>query len=142
MNTHEKRFQEIIHREKPPYYQFLGIDIIDVKWGFARLKMNYDPKLTNPYGFVNGGFFSVLADAATACALLGMTEEDRRLVTLEYKLNLLVPFREGFIISDANIIHLGKETAVGEVDIRDQTDTLVGKALITYAIKGGREKPG
>jgi uncharacterized protein (TIGR00369 family) len=97
--------------------------------------MNYDPKLTNPYGYVNGGFLSVLADAAMACALLGMTEENRRLVTLEYKVNLMVPVRDGFLISEAKIVHFGQGTAVGDVEIRNHKDTLVGKALITYAIK-------
>jgi len=132
----EEKFQKIIQRDKPPYYHLLGIDILDVKLGFAKLRMNYDSKLTNPYGYVNGGFFSVLADAAMACALLGMTEENRRLITLEYKINLLAPFREGFLISDARIVHLGKETAVGDVEIRNHKDTLVAKGLITYAVRG------
>lgn len=134
-DSEKDKFQKIVHREKPAYYHLLGIDILDVKLGYAKLRMNYDPKLTNPYGYVNGGFLSVLADAAMACALLGMTEENRRLVTLEYKVNLMVPVRDGFLISEAKIVHFGQGTAVGDVEIRNHKDTLVGKALITYAIK-------
>ena len=131
----EDKFQNIIHREKPLYYHLLGIDVLDVKFGYAKLRMNYDLKLTNPYGYVNGGFFSVLADATVACALLGMTEGNRELVTLEYKLNLMTPFRKGFLISKARIIDLANEIAVGEVKIRNQTGSLVANALITYSIK-------
>ena len=137
MNTQEKRFQEIIHREKPPYYQFLGIDILDVKLGYAKLRMNYDTRFTNPYGFVNGGFFSILADAALACALLGMTDESpsRRLVTIEYKMNIMKPVREDFVISEAKVIHLGRDIAVGEAEIRDHAGSIVAKALITYSVR-------
>jgi uncharacterized protein (TIGR00369 family) len=133
----EEKFQKIIQRDKPPYYHFLGIDILDVKLGYARLKMNYDVRLTNPYGLVNGGFFSILADAALACALLGMTEEShtRRLVTIEYKMNIIKPVREGSIIAEAKVIHLGKDIAVGEVDLRDHSNKMVAKALITYAVR-------
>jgi len=134
-DSENEKFQKIVHREKPTYYHLLGIDILDVKLGFARLKMTYDPKLTNPYGFVNGGFLSVLADASMACALLGMVEENKKLITLEYKLNLMAPFREGFLTSDARIIYLGHTTAVGDVEIRNHKNSLVSKALITYAIK-------
>lgn len=133
----EEKFQKIIHRDKPPYYHFLGIDILDVKLGFAKLRMNYDSKLTNPYGFVNGGFFSVLADAALACALLGMTEESptRRLFTIEYKMNIIKPLKEGSVIAEAKVIHLGRDIAVGDVDLRDHSNKMVAKALITYAVR-------
>lgn len=133
----EEKFQKIIQRDKPPYYHFLGIDILDVKLGYARLKMNYDTRLTNPYGFVNGGFFSVLADAALACALLGMTEESptRRLVTIEYKMNIIRPVKEGSVTAEAKVIHLGKDIAVGEVDLREHSDRMVAKALITYTVR-------
>ena len=86
---------------------------------------------------MNGGFFSILADAALACALLGMTDESpsRRLVTIEYNMNIIKPVREGFFTAEAKVIHLGKDIAVGEAEIRDHADRVVAKGLITYSVR-------
>jgi len=133
----KKKFEGIVKRERPLYYKLLGIHILDVKQGYAKLKMDYDANLTNPYGFVNGGFFSILADAALACALLGMTDESptRRLVTIEYKMNIIRPVKEGAVTAEARVIHLGQDTALGDVDVRDHRDRIVAKGLITYSVK-------
>ncbi len=133
----KKKFEQIVKRERPLYYKFLGMDILDVKLGYAKLKMDYNVNLTNPYGFVNGGFFSILADAALACALLGMTDESptRRLVTIEYKMNIIRPVQEGAVTAEAKVVHLGKDTALGDVDVWDHRGRMVAKGLITYSIK-------
>jgi len=137
IESQEEKFQRIVHRDTPAYYKFLGMDILEVKSGYAKLTMNCDPRLANPYGYVNGGFFSILADAALACALLGMTDDSptRRLVTIEYKMNLIKPVKDGSITAEAKVIHLGKETALGEVDVWDQQNTMVAKGLITYSLR-------
>lgn len=133
----KKKFEQIVNRDRPLYYRFLGIEILDVKLGYAKLKMGYDKNLTNPYGFVNGGFFAILADAALACALLGMTEESstRRLVTIEYKMNIIRPVQEGAVTAEAKVVHLGKDTALGDVDVWDHKERMVAKGLITYSVK-------
>ncbi len=136
-NIQKEKFLRIMQRVKPPYYSLLGIDILNVEMGYAKLGMAYDTKLTNPYGYINGGFFSVLADAALACALLGMTDDTstRRLVSIEFKLNNIRYVKEGSVTAEAKIVHLGKEIAVGEVEIKDKEHNIVAKALITYAVK-------
>lgn len=133
----EQKFQEIIHRERPPYYKLLGIHILDVKLGYAKLKMDWSVHLSNPYGFVNGGFFSVLADAALACALLGMTQETptRRLVTIGYNMNIVRSVREGDITADAKVLHLKDGIAVGIVELRDDNEEMVALGDITYSVR-------
>jgi uncharacterized protein (TIGR00369 family) len=133
----EKKYKSIVNREKPAYYGFLGIDILEVKHGYAKLKMGYDEKLTNPYGFVNAGFFSIVADAALANALLSMTDESptRKLVTIEYKINIVRAVKESDMIAEAKVIHMGKDVALGEVEVRDTADQIVAKGLITYFVR-------
>jgi uncharacterized protein (TIGR00369 family) len=136
-NNQETKFREILNREKPNYYHLVGINILDVKEGYAKLKMDVDVKLTNPYGFVAGGFYAVLADTSLACALLSVTEDTptRRLVCIEYKVNTIKPVSKGAIISEARVIHLGKAIAIGTVEMRDDADSIVATALITYSVK-------
>jgi uncharacterized protein (TIGR00369 family) len=88
-------------------------------------------------GVLNGGFLSILADAPLACVLLAETDDSptRRLVTVEYKINFIKPVKNGFVVAEAKVVHLGKELALGEVDVTDQQDRLVAKALITYSVK-------
>jgi len=133
----KQKFRRIVKREKPLYYKFLGIEIVDVGLGSAKLKMDYNANLTNPYGYLNGGFFSVLADAAVACALLGMTEEtpSRKLVTIEYKMNIIRPVKEGPITAEARVVHLGTGIAVSETMIKNINEKVVAVGLITYSVK-------
>lgn len=130
-------FRRIMKRERPLYYKFLGIEILDVGPGTSKLKMDYNVNLTNPYGYLNGGLFSVLADAAVACALLGMTEEtpSRKLVTIEYKMNIIRPVKEGPITAEARVVHLGTGIAVSETIIKNINEKVVAVGLITYSVK-------
>ena len=136
-DSQEKKYHEVINRKKPNYYYLVGIDILDVKQRYAKLKMNYDKKIVNPYGTIAGGFYAVIADTSMACALLGTMEDtpSRNLVCIEYKVNMIKPVKKGFVISEAKVIHLGKKIAVGDVKMWDDDGSIVATALITYSIR-------
>lgn len=117
-----------------PFWSLLGMELIGVKKGWAKIRLPFAEKLTNSIGLVHGGAIFSAADSAVGMALVGLLEKDEHLSTQEMKINYLNPIKEGEIIAEAKIIHKGRQTAIGDVEVRDANNDLVAKGLGTYAI--------
>lgn len=118
-----------------PFSQILDMDLIEVKKGYAKTKIPYSEKLQNANGVIHGGVIFSAADTAVGVALVGLVGRNDVLTTIEMKINYLKPFDSGEITAEAKIIHIGSQTAIGDIDVRDSNDNLVAKAICTYAIK-------
>lgn len=121
-------------KTKNPFWALLGMELLEIKKGWAVVRLPVENKLTNAIGLVHGGAIFAAADSAVGMALVGMTGRDQNISTLEMKINYMKPVREGAIMAEARIIHRGRQTAVGDVEVRDEERNLVSKGLATYAI--------
>ena len=119
---------------KNPFWSLLGMEIIEVKKGWAKIRLPFSEKLANGIGVAHGGAIFSPADSAVGMALIGLVNQDENISTLEMKINYLRPFTSGEIVAEAKIVHKGTMTAIGDVDVRDDKDTLIAKGLVTYAI--------
>ena len=117
-----------------PFWKLLGMEVVDVKKGWAIVKLPYADKLAQPDGVAHGGAIFSPADAAVAVALLGLIDKSETLLTIEMKINYIKAVREGDIIAEAKIIHRGSKTAIGDVEVRNSKGDLIAKCLATYMI--------
>lgn len=131
-DSKKAKYDRILHRTRPPYYHPLGLEIVEVAENFARVKMAYSKDMVNPYGMINGGILSTLADAAVANALLG-AYDDEILTTIEFKMNFWRAAKTD-VYGEARILHRGKRLAVSEVEIKDAKGEALAKGLFTYAV--------
>lgn len=140
MNTHEElapEFRDVLIRKMQtasPFWDLLGLELTDVRKGWARVRLAFDRKLVHPLGIAHGGTIFSAADSAVAMALIGMVDRSETFTTVEMKLNYLKPFERGAITAEAVIVHKGSRTALGEVEVRDDEGNLVAKGLATYMI--------
>ena len=116
------------------FWSLLGMEIVEMKKGWAKIRLPFTEKLANGVGVAHGGAIFSPADSAVGMALIGMLDRDETLSTLEMKINYIRPFKQGTIVAEAWIIHKGNQTAIGDVQVRDENDNLVAKGLATYAI--------
>jgi acyl-CoA thioesterase len=116
-----------------PFPAFLGIEIESLETGCARLSLNYRPELSQGMGFIHAGAITALCDTAVAVAVFTMTEPGEKVLTVELKVNFLAP-ADRDIVATAKILHKGRRTAVGEVDVNGADGALVAKALVTYYV--------
>ena len=121
-------------QEESPYWALLGLEIDDIKKGWAKVKLPFARKLVHPLGIAHGGAIFSAADSAVAMALIGLVERDETFTTVEMKINYIRPFNKGEIIAEAWIIHKGGKTALGDVEVRNSGGTLIAKGLATYMI--------
>ena len=121
-------------KTRNPFWALLGMELLEIKKGWAMVRLPIEDKLTNAIGLVHGGAIFSAADSAVGMALVGMTNRDENISTLEMKINYMKPAKGGEIIAEARIIHKGTQTAIGDVDVRDDKQNLIARGLATYAI--------
>ena len=117
-----------------PFWNLLGMELMDIKKGWAVIRLPFDPKLTQADGIAHGGSTFSAADAAVAMALIGLIGRHETMVTLEMKINYLKPFVDGAILAEAMIVQKGSRTALGEVTVQSENAELIAKGLATYRI--------
>ncbi len=126
----------LIHtmKTKAPFWSLLGMELVDVKKGWAKVKLPFAKGLSQPLGIAHGGAIFSPADSAIAIALLSLIEKDETITTVEMKINYIKPFKKGEITAEAEISHKGHRTALGEVIVKDNQNALVAKGTATYMI--------
>jgi len=118
----------------PPFWELLGIEVVEIDDGYAKLVMPFHEKLTQPYGIVHGGAIFSLADSAVAIATTSIVEPERKVLTIEMKINFLAPVKDGVMEAKARVLRKGR-IIPAEVDITNN-GVLVAKAIATYIILG------
>ena len=118
-----------------PYYQLLGMEVMEIKEGESKIQMPFKQGLTHPYRIVHGGAIASLADSSVAMALISLVEPRDRFTTIEFKINFFAPVSKGNLEAHAKIIHKGSKTAVGEVEVKNEEGKLVAKVIATYSIR-------
>ncbi len=121
-------------QDKAPFWRLIGMELVDARKGWAKVRLPFAEKLKQPYGVAHGGSIFSPADAAVAMALVGLVDRDESFTTVEMKINYLLPFTEGEIAAEARIIFKGSRTAIGDVEVRNDRGELLAKALATYLI--------
>lgn len=117
-----------------PFWALLGMTLVDVKKGWAMVRLPFEKKLTQADGIAHGGSIFAAADAAVGVALLGMIERSETIVTLEMKINYLKPFVRSALLAEAKIVQKGARTALGEVTATTEAGDLIAKGSATYMI--------
>ncbi len=133
----DPRFKESLlnwMKTNNPFWSMLGMELTEIKKGWAKIRLPFTKKLTNGIGVAHGGAIFSPADSAVGMALIGLVHKNENISTLEMKINYIKPLAEGDIIAEAKIVHRGAMTAIGDVEVRDGTGVLIAKGLATYAI--------
>jgi acyl-CoA thioesterase len=120
------------------FWQHLGIDVAEVREGWARLRVDVRDQLRNAPGApVHGGVYAALVDAAIGCALATVNPESGGGVgqtTLDLNVSFLSGASEGEIVAEGRILRRGRTIAFGEATISDREGKVVAVGRATYMI--------
>ena len=125
-------------KKNTPFWTLIDMDLVDVKKGWAKVKLPYSKKLNHAYGAAHGAAVFAPADSAVAMAIQGVVAKDEVFTTVEMKINYIRPFVKGDIIAEAKIIHQGGNLVLGDVEVRSDDGRLIAKALTTYMVMKGK----
>jgi uncharacterized protein (TIGR00369 family) len=118
----------------PPFAHRVGLEVESADRGIARLRLPWRNEHTQESGVLQGGYFTLLADAAVFAAAQTLLRPGEGLTTIELKTNFLAPVRGQDLIAEASIVKRGRTIVLGEVSLRVPSGELVGKSLVTYMV--------
>jgi acyl-CoA thioesterase len=105
------------------FSQWLGIEVIDVKEGYSKIKMTVRKEMINGFGIVHGGVAFSLADS---CFAFACNNRNVLSVALDTSINFTKPVHVGDILTaEAKEIHNGKSTGLYHITITNQNQHIV-----------------
>src|SRR6185436_3523035 len=105
------------------FSQWLGIEVIEIKEGYSKIKMTVRKEMINGLGVVHGGIAFSLSDSAFAFAC-----NNRNILSLalDTSINFIKPVHaEDILTAEAKEIHNGKSTGLYQISITNQHDHTV-----------------
>jgi len=121
-----------------PYFELLSMKLLDVGLGFSLLEVNLAEKHLQPFGFVHGGVFASIIDAAAFWAVFsGIEDPNAGATTVDLKLNYLAPAVSGKLIAKGRQIKLGKTLGYAEATVTDENSRLLAHGTSTLMILPG-----
>ena len=119
------------------FTRFIGLEVEELRTGYCRTRLPSRPELLNQAGMIHGGVFAVVADHTAGTAASTSVGEGERIVTAEYKLNLLRPGDCDALVTEGRVIKVGRRLVVGEADVFGEKNggrEMLAKSLFTFAV--------
>ena len=116
--------QVVDHMMENDYFsQWMGVDVLDVKEGYSRIKMIIRKEMVNGFGIVHGGIPFSLADSAFAFACNNRNN-------LSVALDVTITFTKAVNIGDeltaeGKEVHNGRSTGVYLITVVNQKNEQV-----------------
>ena len=119
--THEEVVKHMM--ENDFFSQWMGVEVLEVKEGYSKIKMTIRKEMVNGFGIVHGGLPFSLADSAFAFACNNRNN-------LSVALDVTITFTKAVNIGDvltaeATEIHNGRSTGVYLIHVKKQKNEQV-----------------
>lgn len=124
MTAHEERVRQSF--SKHAFMSTLGAELTAVMEGSVEIRLPFSPNLTQQNGYLHAGAITTVLDSACGYAALTVAAEDKEVLTVELKVNLLAPAAGEIFAARAQVKRAGRTLTVCTAD--------------AFAISGGKEK--
>lgn len=105
------------------FSQWMGVEVLDVKEGYSKIKMTIRQEMVNGFGIVHGGLPFSLADSAFAFAC---NNRNNLSVALDVTITFTKAVNVGDILTaEAKEIHNGRSTGVYLITVTNQKNESV-----------------
>ena len=124
MQNNKLATQVVTHMmEHDLFSQWLGIEVLEIKDGYSKIKMTVRKEMINGFGFVHGGIAFSLADSAFAFAC---NNRNVLSVALDTSINFIKPVHVGDVLTaEAKELHNGKSTGLYHITITNQNNHII-----------------
>jgi uncharacterized protein (TIGR00369 family) len=130
----------------------MGFEVVKLYPGGAILQVVTEDHHRQVHNVMHGGVIAALADTAAAIAAYTVVPRGSEVVTIELKINYLLPVAAGKLKAEGRVLRAGRNFIVVECDVTKQDGALAAKALMTFAAapahlltdkpaETGRDKP-
>jgi len=116
----ERVFEKV---RRDPYARMLGIEVLEIREGYAKASLTVSEDMLNFHGVAHGGLIASLADVAFAAA---GNSRNRKAVALSLNITYRRPVKAGeILVAEAFEESLGNRTALYRIVVRNSRGDLV-----------------
>ena len=109
-----------------PIAKFLGMKLVKLTPGYAKITMKLKPEFQNFNGYVFGGVVAAIADQAFA---YGSNSLSYPSIAIEFHINLVsAPDADDTLTAECRVVKSGRRAGISEMTVTNQTGKLIAKA--------------
>jgi uncharacterized protein (TIGR00369 family) len=132
VNTREGRVRRSFSNQA--FMSTLGAKLTVVGEGVVEIRLPFSSKLTQQHGYLHAGAVTAVMDSACGYAALSLAPNDKDVLTVEFKQNLLAPAVGDALIAKGHVKRAGKTLTICTADafaITESGEKLVATMLAT-----------
>ncbi len=122
-----------------PFYKHVSMRVTQFNDRGSVMEMDLIPELKNVWGTVHGGAISSLVDSSCGTAIGPFLEPDETVVTLDLRVQLFKPGREGKLTAHGRVVHCTKRHVMTECEVTDDDGDVVARGNTIHILI--RKKP-
>ena len=115
----------------------MGFEVVKLSSGGATLTLTTKDHHRQIHNIMHGGVIAALADTAAAIAAYTVVPRGTEVVTIELKINFLLPVSGGRLNAEGKVLRAGRNFIVVECDVTRDDSSLAAKALMTFGAAPG-----
>ena len=115
----------------------MGFEVVKLSNGGAILTVTTGDRHRQIHNVMHGGVIAALADTAAAIAAYTVVPPGTEVVTIELKINYLLPVSGGKLTAEGKVLRAGRNFIVVECDVSREDRALAAKALMTFGAAPG-----
>lgn len=115
----------------------MGFEVVKLSNGGAVLTVTTEDHHRQIHNVMHGGVIAALADTAAAIAAYTVVPRGTEVVTIELKINYLLPVSAGKLTAEGKVLRAGRNFIVVECEISREDRALAAKALMTFGAAPG-----
>jgi uncharacterized protein (TIGR00369 family) len=100
-----------------PVMSLIGARLARVEPGIVEIELPFRADLTQQDGFLHAGVITTVADSAAGYAAFTLMPAGSRVLSIEFKVNLLRPARGELFVARAEVIKAGRTLTVVRADV-------------------------
>jgi acyl-CoA thioesterase len=123
-----------------PFLDFMGIELTELKEGYAEFRMPVRPEYLQGAKSMQGGLIVALADEAIAHAVMTQLLSGEGLTTIELKSNFLSGVNSGELIAGATVFKKGSSLVIGDCLVTDDKGKNICRVSATFLLLNKNHK--
>jgi uncharacterized protein (TIGR00369 family) len=100
-----------------PVMNLIGARLARVEPGVVEIELPFRADLTQQDGYLHAGVITTVADSAAGYAAYSLMPAGSRVLSIEFKVNLLRPARGELFVARAEVIKAGRTLTVVRADV-------------------------
>ena len=109
-----------------------GLEVSEVKPGYAAGQCLLKSELLNPYGFTHGGAVNTIMDTLGGTAAISAQDPPRYVVTRSADVHYLRPVMGSVMKCTARVIRAGRQMCLVQTEVFDEEERLCATGMLEF----------